>query len=185
MAITRSDFRVGNDALPIDYLRVDQDKIKWIAGRFISAWGRIPQPVRLLFEQYWRTKAIPRNCIRSGEPKEYHPHLLLHAEIGSPAVRYEGLVVSLPVPTLEHMGNDMADMAIAHELAHVSFYASGEPNHWARTENPLAYHAAEAMVHDRLLVWGMNQAALLAWFDNYERVHKLRRCALINYRIIS
>ena len=62
MVIPRSDFRVGNDSLPIDYLRVDQDKIKWIADRFNSAWGRLPELARFCLSSIGGPKQFPRTA---------------------------------------------------------------------------------------------------------------------------
>ena len=41
----------------------------------------------------------------------------------------DGHVISVPAGLLKGMGNFFAVIALAHELAHVTFCAESEPNH--------------------------------------------------------
>lgn len=49
---------------------------------------------------------------------------------------------------------------MTHELAHVTYFAEGESNHWPDTPNSIAYNAAEHLVDDRLLKWAFSRQEL-------------------------
>jgi hypothetical protein len=124
-------------------------------------------------EEYWRTRSLPTACVRSSDLKAFHHHVLLHSGIGTPLVRYEGHAIDFHDQMLTDMGPNFATIAILHELVHVTFYASGEPNHWARAGSRVPYHAAELLVHERLLGWGVDQSEVLTWIKNYEQRNRL------------
>jgi hypothetical protein len=135
---------VGNGAI-----RLMNDRLPGrIVDDFRRLFGRgmayVPGNSRSDITTYWRKATAPEGC--QGKPNaktHYDPHVKVDAWWGVP--KTDGHVLYFPIPALVDMGEESAIVAIAHELAHVTFYAAGEPNHWPAPDDVGAYAEAEAV----------------------------------------
>jgi hypothetical protein len=110
---------------------------------------------------YWRKATAPERCRGMPNVKEqYDPNVTVRPSWGVPKTSLDGHFLYFPIPALADMGEELAVVAIAHELAHVTFFASGEPNHWPDTHNRVAYAEAERLVDARLLEWNIQEGVL-------------------------
>ena len=164
---------LADGAIRLESERVSDEQVREFRKLFDAAWVRVISEHRGLIKGYWRGCVAPEDCRHKANVKElYDPHILFYGETAyyagkaSPKAMLDGHVLLFPAKFLERLGDSLAVVAIAHELAHVSFHAESEPNHWPDTIHPAAYNAAESLVDARLLAWGFekeNMDSLDAW----------------------
>src|SRR5438067_2249857 len=115
--------------------KASHQQFVWFLSLWESAWNRVPAASKRVIEKYWREGLAPESCRRKPNVKErYDPHVCLYKETqydenAAPGITLEGHAISFPMQFMESLRRDHAVVAIAHELAHVSFYAEAEPNH--------------------------------------------------------
>ena len=128
---------------------------------FERAWAIMPPDIQSEVAGYWWGTVAPECCRAKRNVRDrYDAQVSVGPEWGVPKANEDGHVLYFPIPSLLDMGERLAILAIAHELAHVTYYATGEPNHWPDARNPYAYAEAERLVDERLLSWGAEQEQL-------------------------
>jgi hypothetical protein len=155
-------------AIRLESEQVSDEQVRKFRELFDAAWTRVMSDHQGLVARYWRQCVAPEDCRQKVNVNErYDPHVLFYAESAfdlkaSPRAMLDGHVLLFPAKFLETLGDSLAIVAIAHELAHVTFHAESEPNHWPDTRNPAIYNAAERLVDARLLAWGFQRESLEA-----------------------
>jgi hypothetical protein len=151
--------------------RLESDKAsEEQVSSFLLLWEvsltRVPTPFKDTIERYWRERVVPESCRQKANVKSvYDPHITLYREMvgdegAAPKVMLDGHVIGFPATFLDDLGADLTVVAIAHELAHVSFMAQAEPHHWPDSTNSADSNGAERLVDARLLEWGLSQQEL-------------------------
>jgi hypothetical protein len=157
-----------NGAIPLESDRATDEHVTSFWGIWDAALSRIPADYLRVIEGYWRGRVAPETCRHKPNVKpEYKPHVTLYDEArdggkGVSKTLLDGHVLTFPVRLLEQMGREFAVLSVAHELAHVTFYAEAEPNHWPDSRDDAAYVAAEGLVDARLVGWGFDQTMIVA-----------------------
>jgi hypothetical protein len=152
---------IANGAIRLESDRVPTKLMEEFCRLFDQAWGLLPPDHQAEVTRYWRGAVAPECCRQKPNVKDhYDPHVKAHALWGVPKVQMDGQALLFPIVALLDMGEELAVVAIAHELAHVTFYIEGEPNHWPNMRDPVAYAAAEQLVDERLCDWGINAETL-------------------------
>jgi hypothetical protein len=128
-----------NGAIRLEASQVPEASFEWLRALFHEAWNRVPSP----------------GCHSSPHFMDsYDPRIILFRD-GIPGVRHGGHLMQMPIDFLAAMPRELAVLAVVHELAHVSWYAEGEPQHWRLHDaGPASYNASERLVDGRLLDWG-------------------------------
>jgi hypothetical protein len=146
--------RLMSDRVPPEIL----DEFRRLFGCGLAC---VPPDSLACIMEYWRKATAPKCC--QGKPhvkSQYDPQVRVGASWGVPKATCDGHDLYFPIHALADIGEELAVVAIAHELAHVTFYASGEPNHWQDTSDPAAYAVAERLVDARLLEWNTGEGVL-------------------------
>jgi hypothetical protein len=174
------NFMLANGSIRLQCSGVTEEHRRWFIDVFQKAWARIPQVDRHFIAEYWRSRSAPPTCADPDHPTyEYDTKILLTNASALPRVWYEGHRVNMSALVLKELGDQFAEEAVLHELAHVFWYASCEPHHWIdraadRGAKRVADETAERLVTAKLLEWGINQSELLARRDRWEREHPSR-----------
>jgi hypothetical protein len=155
-----------NGAIQLESDGVAGEGMRAFVRLFEVAWSRIPLQYQILIENYWRGRVVPEDCREKPDTnKQYDPKISVYDDTrrhheGAPRVFEDGHVILFPAQLLADMGEELAVVAVTHELAHVSFCATSEPNHWPDHKTAETYDAAEHLVDKRLVEWGFAQHTL-------------------------
>lgn len=152
---------VADGAIKIVPLQGTLSDVTEFVRLFDSAWDQIPREDRIRIGTYWRSS------------NEFTPAIHLWADVSLPRVWNNGHHAHFSMLVLREMHEPFSVQAIMHELAHVFFYAAGEPNHWVETgadkqAKAKASQVCEELVNQKLKEWGVDQTGLLAWRDTKE-----------------
>jgi hypothetical protein len=155
-----------NGATRLESDGASEEQVSLFMFLWESAQTRVPVTSWDAVAHYWRGRMAPEACRHQASVKSlYDPHLTLFRETiddesAGPKTMLEGHVIVFPARFMDGLGTGSGVVAIAHELAHVTYYAEAEPNHWTETTNPAGYNRSEQLVDARLLDWGFTQAEL-------------------------
>jgi hypothetical protein len=137
---------------------------------FLSLWksalARVHVEFRDMIERYWRGPRAPETCrTKANVNDEYDPRITLCQETqddegAAPQVTLDGHGITFPARFMDELRRDCGVVAIVHELAHVSFNAEAEANHWPSSKSDATINAAERFVDARLLARGLTQQEL-------------------------
>jgi hypothetical protein len=137
------------------------------------AWDKLLPSAQDRIERYWASRQAPLGCRHKANAKPlYDSHVFLYFPgPGLLTVQSDGHLLCMCWPTLEDMGDEIATVAILHELAHVNYYASSEPNHWPDHQTAETRAACEHLVNQLLREWGVDQTTVLRWKDEWSERH--------------
>lgn len=144
-----------------------------LAVLFDQAWNQIPERYRELIMTYWQGRLAPAECRSMLNVREpYDTRITLYPNRELPRTMSDGHSLLFYAPTFEELGDSLSVIAIAHELAHVTFYAEGEPNHWPNQRTEQTDQGAEELVDRLVREWGWNHATLLARTEEFEELER-------------
>ena len=175
-SLVNGTIRLESDGIP-------EEEVRAFVQVFEAAWKCVPLDCQRIIESFWRDSMAPADCREKPNVKaRYKPKIMLFDDTkpcnrGVPKVQGDGHVILFPCRLLRDMGEQLATVAVAHELAHVCFYATSEPTHWPDHTTAETYDMAEHLVDERLLQWGFDVAKLElldAWMNarGFSRFHK-------------
>ena len=155
-----------NGAMRLESDNASEEQVASFQRLWEAALTRVPRRFSVALERYWRERVAPDSCRQRANARNvYDPHVTLYRETvgdegAAPKAMLDGHVICFPATFLDDLGAALTVVAIAHELAHVSFAAEGEPNHWPDSTNAAASNVAERLVDALLLEWGFSQQEL-------------------------
>jgi hypothetical protein len=145
-------------------------------SRFISVfrdtWRRLPSPARRRILHYWRTDPLREYTRGPVSPLFELMTDLSEFEKDSANVigmcSRRGHEVRFRTPIIDRMPDDHLATVVAHELAHVFHYASGDPTHTppegeSELEGMLRQMRGEVLVKQMTEAWGFSEKGLDRW----------------------